>query len=79
MLSYIQQSLQLNHFFSLSLYWNAFIKVDHSSFDLHAQQEDVEVLEIVLEEFTDPSIVTSTSYNIKSLTSIIHMPTLSSI
>ena len=40
------------------------------SFDLHAQQ-DVKVLEILLEELTGPSIITSAAYNIKSLTSTI--------
>ena len=39
------------------------------SFDLHAQQDVVEVLEILLEELTGSSIITSASYNIKSLTS----------
>ena len=41
------------------------------SFDLHAQQDVVEVLEILLEELTGPSIITSAAYNIKSLTSTI--------
>ena len=41
------------------------------SFDLHTQQDVVEVLEILLEELTGPSIVTSAAYNIRSLTSII--------
>ena len=41
------------------------------SFDLHAQQDVVEVLEIILEELTGPSIITSAAYNIKSLTSTI--------
>ena len=41
------------------------------SFDLHAQQDVVEVLEIQLEELTGPSIITSAAYNIKSLTSTI--------
>ena len=39
------------------------------SFDLHAQQDVAEVLEILLEELTGPSIITSAAYNIKSLTS----------
>ena len=43
----------------------------HSSFDLHAQQDVVEVLEILLEELTGPSIITSAAYNMKSLTSTI--------
>ena len=51
---------------------NAFIKVGRSSFDLHAQQDVVEVLEILLEELSGPSIVSSAAYNIKSLTSIIY-------
>ena len=41
------------------------------SFDLHAKQDVVEVLEIILEELTGPSIITSAAYNIKSLTSTI--------
>ena len=41
------------------------------SLDLHAQQDFVEVLEIPLEELTDPSVITSATYNIKSLTSTI--------
>ena len=41
------------------------------SFDLHAQQDVVEVLEILLEELTGPSIITSAAYNIKSITSTI--------
>ena len=32
------------------------------SFDLHAQEDLVEVLEILLEELTDPSIITSAAY-----------------
>ena len=39
------------------------------SFDLHNQQDVVEVLEIILEELTGSSIITSAAYNIKSLTS----------
>ena len=39
--------------------------------NLHAQQDLVEVLEILLEELTGPSIITSAAYNIKSLTSAI--------
>ena len=42
-----------------------------SSFDLHVQQDVVEVLEILLEELTGPSIITSPAYNVKSLTSTI--------
>ena len=41
------------------------------SFDLHAQQDVAEVLEILLEELTGSSIITSGAYNIKSLTSTI--------
>ena len=37
------------------------------SFDLHAQQDVVEVLEIILEELTGPSIITSAPYNTKAL------------
>ena len=50
---------------------DAFIRQDCSSFDLHAQQDMVEVLEILLEELTGPSIITSAAYNIKSLSSTI--------
>ena len=49
---------------------DAFIKVGCSSFDLHVEQDIAEALEIVLEELTGPSIVTSAAYSIKSLTSI---------
>ena len=41
------------------------------SFDLHAQQDVVKVLEIILEELTGPSVVASAIYNIKSLTNTI--------
>ena len=41
------------------------------SFDLHVQQDVVEVLEILLVELTGPSIITSAAYNINSLTSTI--------
>ena len=47
-----------------------FIREGCSS-DFHAQQDVVEVLEILLEELTGPSIITSAAYNIKSLTSTI--------
>ena len=50
---------------------NVFIKTGFSSFDLHAHQAFAEVLAIVLDELTGPSIVTSAAYNMKSLTSII--------
>ena len=43
----------------------------HSSFDLHAQQDVAEVLEILLEVLTGPSIITSAAYNMKSLTTTI--------
>ena len=46
-------------------------KLGCSFFDLHTQQDVVEVLESLLDEFTGPSILTSAAYNIKSLTSII--------
>ena len=38
---------------------------------MHAQQDVVEVLEVLLEELTGPSIITSAAYNIKRLTSTI--------
>ena len=41
------------------------------SFNLHAQQDVVKVLKILLEGLTGPSIITSAAYNIKSLTSTI--------
>ena len=41
------------------------------SFDLQAQQDVVEVLQILLEELSGSSIITSAAYNIKSLTSAI--------
>ena len=44
---------------------DVFIRVG-CSFDLHAQQDVVKVLEILLEELTGPSIITSAAYNIKS-------------
>ena len=50
---------------------DAFIEVGCSSFGLHAQRDVAKVLEILLEELTGPSIVTSAAYNIKSFTSII--------
>ena len=40
-------------------------------FDLHAQQDLVKILEILLEKLTGPSIITSAACNIKSLTSTI--------
>ena len=40
------------------------------SFDLHVQQDVVEVLEILLEELTGSSIIISAAYKIRSLTSI---------
>ena len=56
-------------FFLKSLKY-VFIREGHS-YDLHAQQDVVEVLEILLEELTGPAIITSTACNIKSLTSMI--------
>ena len=50
---------------------DAFIREGRSSFNLHAQQDVVEVSEILLEELTGPSIIISAAYNIKSLTSTI--------
>ena len=50
---------------------DAFIREGRSSFDLHTQQDVVEVLEILLQELTGPSIITSAAYNTKSLTSSI--------
>ena len=47
-----------------------FIEVGCSSFGLHAQRDVAKLLEILLEELTGPSIVTSAAYNIKSLSSI---------
>ena len=41
------------------------------SFDLPAQQYAVKVLEIILEELTGSSIITSAAYNFKSVTSTI--------
>ena len=39
------------------------------SLDLHAQQDVVEVLEVLLEELTSPFVITNAAYNIKSFTS----------
>ena len=50
---------------------DGFIKIGCPLFDLPAQQDVVEVLEILLEELTGLSIVISAAYNIKNLTSII--------
>ena len=50
---------------------DTFIKAGRSSFDLHAQLDVDEVSEILLEELTGPSVVTSAADNIKSFTSII--------
>ena len=41
------------------------------SFDSCAQQDDIEVSEILLEELTGPSVITSAAHNFKSLTSTI--------
>ena len=70
--SYIHQSLQLIQFFSLKSLKDAFIREGHSSVDVHAQEDVVEILEILLEELTGPSIIITAVYNIKSLTSAIH-------
>ena len=56
--------------FSLKSLKDGFIKVVHCYFDLHAQRDVAEILQILLEELTDRSSVTSAAYNIKSLTSI---------
>ena len=50
-----------------------FIKIGCFSFDLHlhAQQDVAKVLEILLEELTGPSVVSTAAYYIESLTSII--------
>ena len=56
--------------FFLKFLKDALIKVGHSSFDWRVEQDVVEVFEILLEELTGPSIVTSAAYN-KSLISII--------
>ena len=50
---------------------DAFIREGHSSFDLHAHQDVVEVLDILLDELTGPSFTTIAAYSIKSLTSTI--------
>ena len=59
-------------FFPMSLK-DASIKLDHSSLDLHSQQDVGQVLEIVLEELTGPSIVTNAAYNIKNLYYLSHL------
>ena len=58
------------HYCTFKSLKDVFIREGHS-FDLHAQQDVVEVLEILLEELTGPSIITSVAYNIKSRTSTI--------
>ena len=60
----------INPSFFLKSLKDVFIREGHS-FDLHDQQDVVEVLEVLLEELTGPSNITSAPYNIKSLTSII--------
>ena len=60
----------INPSFFLKSLKDVFIR-EGRSFDLHAQQDVFEVLEILLEELTGPSIITSAAYNIKSLTSTI--------
>ena len=57
-LLYSKKSPTYPSFFLKSLK-DAFIKVGCPSFDLHAQNDVVEVLEILLEGLTGPSIVTS--------------------
>ena len=57
-LLYSKKSPTYPSFFLKSLK-DAFIKVGCPSFDLHAQQDVVEVLEILLEGLTGPFIVTS--------------------
>ena len=59
-------------FFPMSLK-DASIKLDHSFLDLHSQQDVGQVLEIVLEELTGPSIVTNAAYNIKNLYYLSHL------
>ena len=51
---------------------DAFIREGQPSVDVHAQEDVVEILEILLEELTGPSIIITATYNIKSLTSAIH-------
>ena len=60
----------INPSFFLKSLKHAFIR-EGRSYDLHAKQDVVEVLEILLEELTGPSIITSAAYNIKNLTSTI--------
>ena len=57
-------------FFFLKSLKDVFVR-EGRSFDLHDQQDVGKVLEIVLEELTGPSFITSAAYNIKSLTSTI--------
>ena len=57
-------------FFCLKSLKGVFIR-EVRSFDLHAQQHVVEILEILLEELTGSSIITSAAYIIKSLTSTV--------
>ena len=60
----------INPSFFLKSLKDVFIREGHS-FDLHAQQDVLKVLEILLEELTGPSIITSGAFNIKGLTSTI--------
>ena len=57
-------------YFFLKSLKDAFFSEGHS-YDLHPQQDVFKVLEILLEELTGPSIITSAANNIKSLTSTI--------
>ena len=57
------RSLQLIHTESLK---DAFNKIGGSSLDLHAQQDAVEVFEILLGELTGPSIVSSAALTSKA-------------
>ena len=58
----------IDPFFFLKSLKDVFIR-EGRSFDLHAQEDVAEDLEILLEELTGPSFITSAAYNIKSLTS----------
>ena len=60
----------INPSFFLKSLKDAFIR-EGRSYDLHAQQDVVKVLEILLEELTSPFIIISVAYNIKSITSTI--------
>ena len=49
---------------------NTFNKIGRSSFDIFAQQDVAEVLEVILEELSGSSLFANEVYNIKGLTSI---------